>query len=99
SGKEYLLILEKANIDNNKIYISGLQAFLLRLPIWVFISAIFISLYFVLKYRISLIPLLGFLFCLYFALEIDFKTWLGLLLWTFIGIAIYFIYGYKKSQL
>lgn len=52
---------------------------------------------FVRKY--SLIPVLGMLCCLYLMIEIPAKSWLVFFGWMAVGLAIYFLYGYKKSKL
>jgi len=47
----------------------------------------------------SLIPILGVLFCAYLLVEIPAIAWKWFFVWMAIGLAIYFIYGYRRSKL
>lgn len=47
----------------------------------------------------SLIPVLGVLFCAYLLIEIPAIAWEWFFVWMAIGLAIYFLYGYRKSRL
>jgi basic amino acid/polyamine antiporter, APA family len=47
----------------------------------------------------SLIPVLGVLFCAYLLIEIPAKSWGLFFIWMIVGLAIYFLYGYRKSKL
>lgn len=49
--------------------------------------------------NLSLIPVLGMLFCAYLLIEIPAISWEWFLVWMAIGLAIYFSYGYWKSKL
>jgi amino acid transporter len=49
--------------------------------------------------KLSLIPILGLLFCLYLMIEIPARSWLVFFGWMAVGLAIYFSYGYRKSKL
>ena len=49
--------------------------------------------------RYSFIPIMGVLFCLYLMVEIPANSWLVFFLWMALGLAIYFLYGYRKSKL
>ena len=49
--------------------------------------------------NLSLIPVLGVLFCSYLLIEIPAKSWLWFFGWMAIGLTIYFLYGYRKSKL
>jgi len=44
-------------------------------------------------------PLLGILFCVYLMFNLPMITWWRFIIWTIIGIAIYFLYGEKHSLL
>lgn len=52
---------------------------------------------FIKKY--SLIPLLGLTTCLYLLTGMTAKNWSWFSSWLFVGLIIYFIYGYRKSKL
>ena len=43
--------------------------------------------------------LMGVLFCAGMAASLPTATWLRLVLWSVVGIAFYFIYGYRNSRL
>lgn len=47
----------------------------------------------------SLIPILGVLFCSYLLIEIPAISWVWFLCWMALGLAIYFLYGYRNSKL
>lgn len=47
----------------------------------------------------SFIPVMGVLFCLYLMIEIPAKSWMVFFIWMALGLAIYFLYGYRHSRL
>jgi len=47
----------------------------------------------------SIIPVLGTLFCLYLMIEIPAKSWMVFFMWMGLGLAIYLVYGRRKSKL
>jgi amino acid transporter len=49
--------------------------------------------------KFSLIPILGVLFCAYLLIEIPAVSWRWFFVWMSIGLAIYFLYGYRRSRL
>ncbi|MFM8950672.1 MAG: amino acid permease C-terminal domain-containing protein [Bacteroidota bacterium] len=49
--------------------------------------------------RLSLIPVLGILSCLYLMAQIHVKNWAGFAIWLIVGLVIYFSYSYRKSKL
>ena len=49
--------------------------------------------------RLSLIPVMGILCCLYLMAQIHVKNWAGFAIWLVVGLVIYFSYGYRKSKL
>jgi APA family basic amino acid/polyamine antiporter len=48
---------------------------------------------------VPLVPILGILICGYMMVNLGADTWLRLLVWMALGIAIYFLYGRKNSKL
>ncbi|HEY4650198.1 MAG TPA: amino acid permease [Pontibacter sp.] len=48
---------------------------------------------------VPLVPILGILICGYMMINLGFDTWMRLIIWMAIGIAIYFLYGRKHSKL
>ena len=49
--------------------------------------------------NLSLIPIMGVLFCAYLLIEIPALSWIYFLGWLAAGLAIYFSYGFWKSRL
>ncbi len=70
-----------------------------NLPYFLFIiAAIAMSVLSFVK-KLSLIPVLGMLSCLYLMTELGYTNWLRFLIWLALGLIIYFSYGYHKSKL
>jgi APA family basic amino acid/polyamine antiporter len=44
-------------------------------------------------------PALGILFCLYLIFNLQRITWLGFLIWTVVGLIIYFVFSRRHSAL
>lgn len=55
--------------------------------------------YFIVRYNLSLLPMLGALSALYLIIELDIANWIRLGIWTAVGLALYFGYGYWRSAL
>ena len=49
--------------------------------------------------NLSLIPVLGLIFCFYMMAQIPLSSWLGFFIWLVIGLVIYFTFGIKNSKL
>jgi hypothetical protein len=47
----------------------------------------------------SYIPVMGVLTCAYLMVEIPAVSWQWFFVWMVIGLAIYFLYGFKHSKL
>lgn len=45
-----------------------------------------------------IIPSLGIIFCLYLMASLPLETWLRFGIWMAMGLAIYFLYGYRNSK-
>ncbi len=52
-----------------------------------------------LLHRLSLIPVLGVLTNLYLIAGLGWMNWLRFFAWCFVGVVIYFAYGYWHSKL
>ena len=48
---------------------------------------------------VPVVPVLGIIFCLTLMIPLPLDTWLRLIIWLAIGLAIYFLYGRKHSVL
>ena len=55
--------------------------------------------YFTFTRNLSLIPVLGLLVNLYLMTEVGLNNWKWFLVWLFIGLIVYFSYGYRHSKL
>lgn len=60
--------------------------------------AMVISIYTFLR-KYSLIPIMGVLTCTYLMVEIPMVSWKWFMVWMILGLTIYFLYGYRNSQL
>ncbi len=49
--------------------------------------------------KLSLIPILGLLSCMYLMTELGVTNWMRFGIWLLVGLVIYFIYGYRNSKL
>lgn len=49
--------------------------------------------------KLSLIPVLGMLCCMYLMIEIPVRSWMVFFGWMALGLVIYFSYGYWRSKL
>jgi len=49
--------------------------------------------------RLSLIPVLGVIFCTYLMTELGITNWIRFGIWLLIGLVVYFFYSYKHSKL
>lgn len=47
----------------------------------------------------SFIPIMGVLMCSYMMIEIPLVSWKWFVVWMILGLAIYFLYGYRNSKL
>ncbi|MEJ7779623.1 MAG: amino acid permease [Daejeonella sp.] len=70
-----------------------------KLPYFLFIIAAIVMSVLSFTKRLSLIPVLGMLSCLYLMTELGYTNWLRFLIWLGLGLIIYFSYGYHKSKL
>ena len=48
---------------------------------------------------VPIVPILGVLVCFAMMASLDYETWISLVVWLAIGLAIYFGYGTKHSHL
>ena len=78
---------------------SYLGAFSHKIPYFVFII---FSLYIVglcFAKRLTLIPVLGVMFCTYLMTELGITNWIRFAIWLLIGLGVYFLYSYNHSKL
>ncbi len=73
--------------------------FLYSLPNWIFVIVLTTLAVLSYLYRLSVIPVLGVLFCLYMMIQIHAQSWFWFLVWLIVGLIIYFSYGFFHSKL
>ncbi|MGI8789044.1 MAG: amino acid permease [Pyrinomonadaceae bacterium] len=78
---------------------SAFSAVAEKIPYFTFIvfSLIMAALCFV--KRLSLIPVLGIMFCTYLMTELGWTNWVRFAVWLLIGLVVYFFYSYSHSKL
>jgi hypothetical protein len=78
---------------------SALWGFLHKLPYLAFaFFAVFMVIFSSIE-RWTVIPVLGILFCGYLMSELGITNWIRFGVWLIIGLALYFTYGHKHSNL
>lgn len=87
------IIFSKFSTEELEGFISEKPLLLLFALIWLGLSIAS------LRFKFSLIPILGILFNLYLMTELGLSNWLMFLIWLCIGLVIYFVYGRKNSKL
>lgn len=70
-----------------------------KIPMWLFLVLCAIMTFLSFTKNLSLIPVLGLIFCFYMMAQIPLKSWLGFLIWLLIGLVIYFAFGFRNSKL
>ncbi|MCS6990319.1 MAG: amino acid permease [Chitinophagales bacterium] len=78
---------------------NSFSEFLHTLPQWIFLIVTLLLTVLSYRHRLSLIPVLGLIFCLYMMVQIQAKSWLGFFIWLLAGLTIYFSYSYRHSNL
>jgi basic amino acid/polyamine antiporter, APA family len=92
-------IIRNMPVKDNVKYESGLNVFTQNIPMWIFILITIYITYRCIVKKLSLIPVLGLLSCLYMMAQIPIGQWLWFTVWLLIGLVIYFSYGRKNSRL
>jgi amino acid transporter len=62
------------------------------IPMFIFFIVFATLSFFAIKNKLSLIPVLGILSCLYLMAQIHVHNWIGFTVWLLIGLVIYFLY-------
>lgn len=78
---------------------SAFGAFSHKIPMIIFIVVAVLLFVLSLTKKLSLIPILGLLACLYLMTELGITNWTRFAVWLLFGLAIYFGYGYERSHL
>ncbi len=99
TDKNYNRIIQESGINFSMVHDEGWSLFMQKIPNWIFVIALLASLFFAYRKSLSLIPMLGFLSCLYMMSELALVNWIGFTIWLIFGLTLYFAYGYKHSLL
>jgi basic amino acid/polyamine antiporter, APA family len=78
---------------------NGWDNFFTKIPLISFFLLCLLMNIWCLRKKLSLIPVLGLIFCFYMMAELSAFTWGGFLVWLVIGMGIYFAYSRRKSKL
>lgn len=78
---------------------AGWALFKHKIPMWLFIITCLVMAWLCFRHRLSLIPVLGLVCCLYMMAQISASSWAGFFIWLAIGLVIYLTYGYRHSKL
>jgi APA family basic amino acid/polyamine antiporter len=70
-----------------------------NIPMWLFVILCLVLSYYSFTKNLSLIPVLGLIFCFYMMAQIHYVSWIGFVIWLVIGLGIYFSYGLYNSKL
>ncbi|MBK6750321.1 MAG: amino acid permease [Acidobacteria bacterium] len=74
-------------------------AFSHKIPMIFFVIVSVVLVFLSLTKKLSLIPILGLLSCLYLMTELGVTNWIRFGAWLLVGMVIYFLYGNKHSRL
>jgi len=95
----YSNTLNKLSISEDKKFESGFGLFKHKIPTWIFILVCLYISILCFQLNLSFIPVAGLVCCLYMMSEMGITNWIGFGIWLFVGLIIYFAYGYKNSKL
>jgi basic amino acid/polyamine antiporter, APA family len=95
----YKSFIFNLNLPLDKRAETGFMAFRHKIPIWIFVLIAIYTTWLCYRNKYSLIPVLGFLCCLYLMAETGITNWVGFFSWLVVGLIIYFSYGVRKSKL
>lgn len=95
----YTSTIQNLRIPESKKFESGWNVFKHKIPTWIFILTCILLTYWAVTKKLSLIPLLGLISCLYMMSEMGVTNWMGFGIWLIVGLVIYFNFSYKNSKL
>ncbi len=97
--EKYLYIIHTTDIPSDKLHTGGWDLFKHKIPMWIFIIVCMTLTVLSVTQKLSLIPVLGVVSCLYMMAQIELENWIGFTIWLIIGLVIYFGYSYNNSKL
>jgi basic amino acid/polyamine antiporter, APA family len=78
---------------------SILEVFSHKIPLLSFLILSCVMVFLCSLKKLSLIPVLGVLSCAYLMTELGWTNWFRFGIWLIVGLVVYFLYGYKHSNL
>lgn len=96
---KYRPMIRQVNLPDAVIYHLGVGSFVSNLPQWLFLVVAAIILFYAIKNKFSLIPVLGLLSCFYLMAQESYTNWWRFLIWLVIGLVVYFAYSRHHSKL
>ncbi len=99
NADQYAAAVAHMPIPEEEKFESGWSLFQHKIPMWLFILTCIYLVVASFRQKLSLIPVLGLVFCFYMMAQIPAKSWLGFFIWLVIGLGIYFTYGFNNSKL
>ncbi len=99
TDEQYSAFITSTPIGEDKKFETGWNLFKHKIPTWIFIIITLLLTYWSIAKKLSLIPLLGLISCLYMMSEMGVTNWLAFSIWLVVGLIIYFSFSYKNSKL
>lgn len=99
SEGQYVVLIEKAPVDQQLKFETGFDLFKHKIPMWLFLIAMIFLCIWSFKKNLCLIPMLGLICCIYMMAELTIWNWLYFSVWLIIGLLIYFSYSRFNSKL
>lgn len=102
AGKDpvsYNAVISGLRIPDEKKFDTGWDVFKHKIPTWIFLLTCLALTYYAIRKKLSLIPLLGLVSCLYMMSEMGVTNWAGFGIWLVAGLVIYFSFSYKNSKM
>jgi basic amino acid/polyamine antiporter, APA family len=85
--------------DPSNPALAGWDVFKHKIPLLIYLVGSLVITIFCFTSSLSLIPVLGLFTCGYLMTELGWTNWARFLIWLFIGLVLYFIYGVRHSKL
>ncbi|RZJ73004.1 amino acid permease [Flavobacterium sp.] len=96
---QYISLVNELPVREQIKYESGFDLFKHKIPMWIFFVVLVGLAIWAFRQKLSLIPMLGLISCLYMMAELSVWNWLYFSIWLLIGLSIYFGFSRKNSKL
>lgn len=95
----YESVIKNAPLNDSFKIESGFSLFKHKIPMWLFLISMVVLCVWSYRKKLSLIPMLGLICCIYMMAELTIWNWIYFTIWLLIGLAIYFTYSRHHSKL